>query len=98
MPTQSVPPQPDWPPQDSLQRKFDEVLQELRAMAKSGPINEKRIQELASDLSRGLMEEAAVMRGQEATDPPAKCPRCGGRSFRAVRRPSPPGGGKKAGG
>lgn len=98
MTAQSQDPGPDQDVQDRLRRKFDDALHELEAMAKSGPISERRVEELASDMSRAMMEAALLIRGAQMTSPPAKCPQCGGHEFRPVRGSSPPEEKKKSGG
>lgn len=83
---------------EALHRQLDQALDSIAEATRQPGGLERRVEDLARSLNRALMEEAVRSRSQQATEPPAECPECGGTDLRPVRMHTAPpteGGGEK---
>lgn len=81
-----------------MHRQLDEILDSLDEATEHSTGLERRVEELARQFGKELMQEGAALREERLGDgPPHKCPDCAGNSFRKVKTAAPneEGGGEK---
>lgn len=71
----------------ALRAKFELTLDALDEAARHSTGLEKRVEELARDLDRAVMEASAAMRSESLSEPPECCPECGGTAMRPLHPP-----------